>query len=70
MTMEFFQGHQKSKKMGTWVIKERIINREHDKYYEHIEDEGGTLIHHCDEKLSEHQGHGSAKLLKKENLNE
>lgn len=41
---------------------ERLINRESDKYFEKVTDEEGNVIHHCDEKLTDHFGHGSAKF--------
>lgn len=44
-----------------FVHKVRIIDKINNNYYEHIEDENGKEIHHCQEKLSEHIGHGSAK---------
>lgn len=38
------------------------VDREKDHYVETVtEYETGTVVHHCDEKLSEHIGHGSAK---------
>lgn len=40
---------------------ERIIDKDNNRYYEHVEDCNGTIIHHCEESLSEHYGHGSAK---------
>ena len=43
-----------------WVQKTRIIDRVNDTYYEEVSDQG-EIIHHCEEKLSEHYGHGSAK---------
>lgn len=42
------------------VQKTRIIDRVNDTYYEEVSDQG-EIIHHCEEKLSEHYGHGSAK---------
>lgn len=40
---------------------ERIIDREHDRYYEHVEDSSGNEIRHVDEPLSQHRWHGDAK---------
>src|SRR5262245_37694488 len=55
--------HEKSKK---WNTKVRIIDRVNDWYYEEVRDgDTGTVIHLCDEPLSEHYGHGSAKRPKK-----
>lgn len=56
---------QTSKKTKTgYAVVERQINREDDRYFEKVSDEDGNIIHFCDEKLSEHQGHGSAKNKK------
>jgi hypothetical protein len=49
---------------GQWNRLERIIDRNHDRYFEHIEDAAGNPIRHCDEPLSQHQGRGSAKQPK------
>lgn len=44
------------------VHRARIIDRDNDRYFEKITDyETDEIIHHCDEPLSQHQGHGSAK---------
>ena len=52
--------HQKS---GKWYKKVRVIDRENDRYFEEVVDpETGAIIHRCDEPLSEHFGHGSARL--------
>ena len=48
------------------VKKERLIDRDNNKYHEKITDyQTGETIHHCEEPLSEHFGHGSAKFKKK-----
>lgn len=39
----------------------RIIDKDKDYYYEHVEDCKGNELHHCEEPLSQHYGHGSAK---------
>ena len=55
--------HEKSKK---WNTKVRIIDRVNDWYYEEVRyGDTGTVIHLCNEPLSEHCGHGSAKRPKK-----
>ena len=55
-------GDNLHKESGKWDKKERIIDRENDRYIEKIIDpETGEVIRHCDEPLSEHQGHGYAK---------
>jgi hypothetical protein len=41
---------------------DRVIDRDNDYYLERIVDpETGEVIRECEEKLSEHQGRGSAK---------
>lgn len=47
------------------VRLERIIDRDNDRYFEKVTDyQTGEIIHHCEEPLSQHQGHGSAKYKK------
>lgn len=43
--------------------KKRIIDKDKDYYYEHVEDYEGKVIHHCEEPLSKHYNHGSAKKI-------
>lgn len=44
------------------VLKQRVIDRDNDQYFEKVTDyETGEVIHHCEEPLSQHQGHGDAK---------
>jgi hypothetical protein len=43
-----------------WVQRVMIVDHRSDRYFERVTD-GDNVIHHCDEKLSEHRGHGSAK---------
>ncbi len=52
-----FQGDQ------TGAVKRfRMIDKENDKYIEKVVyNDTGTVIRDCDEKLTEHWGHGSAK---------
>lgn len=51
-------------KEGKWMNKNRTIDRKNDRYLETIIDPGtGEVVHHCDEKLTDHQSHGSAKHL-------
>ncbi len=47
---------------GKPVHRQRVIDRDNDHYFEKITDyETGEVIHHCEEPLSQHQGHGNAK---------
>ena len=59
--LEVLQGEEIQKCTGEWVNKVRKIDKTNDRYYEHIETLDGKEIHHCDEKLTDHQGHGNAK---------
>lgn len=49
---------------GDIVNKVRVIDNIKDVYFEEIKDLNGNIIHKCEEKLSEHKGHGSAKKKK------
>ena len=45
-----------------YVHKQRVIDRDNDHYFEKVTDyETGEVVHHCEEPLSQHQGHGDAK---------
>ena len=45
-----------------WMNKNRVIDWKNNRYRETISDsQTGEVIHHCDEPLDLHQGHGSAK---------
>jgi len=59
---KFLQGDDKRKSDGKWMEKERLVDKDNDKYKEVVTDpETGKIVHHCEEPLSEHTGHGSAK---------
>jgi hypothetical protein len=50
------------RKINKWVHLERIFDKDNDRYKEEITDPStGEIIHRCEESLSKHQGHGSAK---------
>jgi len=54
-----------SKSREKLVHREQVIDRDNDRYLERVKDyESGEVIHHCEEPLSEHRGHGSAKAKK------
>ena len=62
---EFFEGDDIRKSDGKWMKKSRVIDKNSDKYFERVVDpETGEIIHHCEEPLSDHFGHGSAKCKK------
>jgi len=58
-------GSDLSIRLQKWMRLERVIDRENDHYKEVVTDPTtGDVIHQCDEPLSKHQGHGSAKFKK------
>ena len=59
--LEETKGQVWSNSLTRWVTIHRIINRELDIYYELVvDDDTGDILRECEEKLSEHQGRGSA----------
>lgn len=59
---EFFVGDELRKSDGKWMKKERNIDKDNNKYKEIVTDpETGEVVHHCEEPLKKHTGHGSAK---------
>ena len=61
--VQFFSGDQLRGSKGDWVEKERVIDRNNDRYTEVVKDKAtGEIIHKAEEPLSEHKGHGSDKL--------
>jgi len=60
---KFFDGVSESAN-GDSAQKIQIINRDRDYYFEEIKNSKGIIIHTCEEKLSQHKGHGSDKLKK------
>lgn len=60
---EFFEGDDIRKDDGKWMKKSRVIDKYNNKYKEKVLDpETGEIIHDCEESLSDHYGHGSAKF--------
>jgi hypothetical protein len=47
--------------------KERIIDHEKDSYREDVIDpKTGEMVHHCEEPLNQHRGHGDDRVRKKD----
>jgi hypothetical protein len=47
---------------GALASRTRVMDRDADRYVETVTmRETGEVLHRCDEPLSEHQGHGSAR---------
>ncbi len=60
--MESFSKLEVFHREGRLVRKERLIDRDADRYREMVVDPvTGEVIHHTDEPLSNHRGHGSAR---------
>jgi hypothetical protein len=57
-----FIGSELRKSLGDFVHKERTIDRDANRYHELVREESGEITHQVDEPLSDHSGHGSAKL--------
>lgn len=67
LRQDFFDGDDFHHKSGKWNYKTRLIDRDNDLYREEVTDpETGEVIHFCEEPLSEHRGHGTAKRHGKE----
>lgn len=57
-----FVGADWSRRLGRFINKVRRIDRREDRYEESVVDPQNCVeIHHCDEPLSLHRGHGSAR---------
>lgn len=66
---EVIQGAEQSRDSGRWVEKSRLIDRDANRYSERITDlETGEVLRDCQEPLSQHQGHGSAKRSSREEM--
>ena len=60
-----FSGWEKSHALGKIVKKEKLIDKDIDKYKEIVTDpDTNEIIHFCEEPLKKHFGHGSAKQKK------
>jgi hypothetical protein len=54
-----------SRSLAKVVHRERVIDRDNDRYFEKVTDyESGDVIHHCEEPLSQHRGYGNARSKK------
>jgi hypothetical protein len=60
--IEQLVGDDLHRQSGKWYNKVRVIDRENNRYVEEVTDpDTGSVIHRCEEPLSEHFGHGSAR---------
>lgn len=61
--LDIFTGDDLRKSDNKWMTKERIIDKDKDLYKETVIDPStGEVVHHNEEPLSKHFGHGSAKF--------
>lgn len=59
-------GYERSRATGRLVRKDSLFDKEANRRFERVEDaETGEELHHCDHKLTDHVGHGSAKFKAK-----
>ena len=62
MHLEYRQEPSFSRDLEKDVEHLRIIDRKHDRYVEKVSHyDSEEVVHRCEEPLSEHKGHGSAK---------
>jgi hypothetical protein len=60
--VEIKTGDDLHRKSGRWMKLDRRIDRKGNRYTEKVVDpKTGEVTHHCDEPLTDHRGHGSAK---------
>jgi hypothetical protein len=52
-------GRERCKSVGDIVSKVRRVDREAGTYVETVTDTDGNVIHHQEEPLGDHRGHGS-----------
>ena len=65
--MEQRFGDSLHRNSGKWMKLRRVIDRDNDWYEETvINPETGNVIHDCNEPLSAHRGHGSAKIQRRQ----
>ena len=61
--VDIFAGDDLRKSDNKWMTKERVIDKDKDLYREVVKDPTtGEVIHHNEEPLSQHFGHGTAKF--------
>jgi len=64
--IEQISGADLFRKIGRWMHLSRVIDRENDWYSKVITDPvTGKIVYRCEEPLSKHTGHGSARHEKK-----
>jgi len=62
LRFDTYSGVEQSHKYGNLVRVHRTIDKDNDRYVEKVLDlQTGEVLHECDEPLSQHVNHGSAK---------
>ena len=61
---DVFTGADQRKFHGDFVHKERVIDKDTNRYRELVRTESGEIIHDVDELLTDRFGNGSAKFKK------
>lgn len=62
---EFVYGADKRHSKDDYVYKERVIDKDNNRYRELVKEEDtGEIIRDIDQPLTDHTGHGSAKFKK------
>ncbi len=62
LRLEILGGYDLHRDTGKWNLKDRVIDKDNDHYFEHVVDPvTGETVHKCEEPLSDHFDHGSAK---------
>ena len=60
--VRFQVGDSYSRRLKKWVKRNMRVDRDRDLYQEVVMDpDTGAIIHECEEPLSQHRGHGSAR---------
>ena len=60
--LEGTSGEDLYRKTGKWMLLERVIDRAKNWYREIVKDpDTGKIVLRCEEPLSQHRGHGSAR---------
>ncbi len=66
LRVDSFSGYERSHMLNKIVEKQKVIDKNNNRYHEKIIDpDTKEVIHECNEKLSDHKNHGYAKLKKK-----
>jgi hypothetical protein len=62
LRFDTYSGVEHSHKFGKLVRVHRTIDKDNDRYMEKVIDmQTGEILHECDEPLSQHTNHGTAK---------